>query len=102
MPNGARFIAVIHFASRLNENPRGLNGGRAGLLVRGFNGCFFIHLILSIISAKTCSMFFPVESMTIASSATFNGESVRVESRLSRSVMSASVSVSVADEPAVI
>lgn len=42
MPNGARFIAVIHFASRLNENPRGLNRARAGcLLLPGFRGCFF-------------------------------------------------------------
>ena len=92
MPNGARFIAVIHFASRLNENPRGLNGAPAnGFLLLGFTGCFLIHLILSIISAKTCPMFFPVESMTMASSAIFNGESVRVESRLSRSTISASV-----------
>ena len=97
MPNGARFIAVIHFASRLNENPRGLNRwglNRAPpgcLLLPGFNGCFLIHLILSIISAKTWSMFLPVESTTMASSAIFNGESVRVESRLSRSIISASV-----------
>src|SRR6185369_13977873 len=33
------------------------------------------YLILLNISSKTSSMLFPVESMTIASSATFNGES---------------------------
>ena len=55
-------------------------------------------LILFIISSNTSSMLFPVESITIASSATFKGESARVESRRSRSIMSESVSANVADE----
>ena len=51
---------------------------------------------------KHSSMLFPVESITIASSEPSTGESARVESRRSRSIMSASVSANVADEPAVI